>query len=125
MRVLAERLGSYGLPLVWVPVALWSFSVCEEGLLEFLLVFGVFFSMNTAISNCISISSASIRARLSEPTLPSVHNCPKRSLRAVNSSRRDCLLTLGTKGDPVDYSPASTAITAASTAMRSPGGKAR
>ena len=128
VRVFAERLGSQTLPLAWVPrwlTALSSFSVREEGLLEFALLLGVFFSMNTAKSTCISISSASIRARLSAPTLPSVDNCPKRSLSAVNSSRRDCLLTLGTRWRPVDYSPASTAISPESTARRSPGGSAR
>jgi hypothetical protein len=113
---------------VWAPAwlsALSSLGVWEEGLLELVLLFGVFFSMNTAISTCISISSASISARLSGPTLPSVENCPKRPLSAVNSSRRDCLLRLGTRGNPAAYSPASTLSTAASTARRSPGGKAR
>ena len=83
VRVLAARLGSYALPLVWVPrwlTALSSLSLWEEGLLEFVLILRVFFSMNTAISTCISISSASIRARLSAPTFPSLDNCPKRSL---------------------------------------------
>ena len=122
---MAERFGSYALPLVWVPAwlsALSSFSLQEEGLLEFVLLFDVLFSMNTVISTCSSISSASIRARLSAPTLPSADNCPKRSLTAVNSSRRDCLSTFDTAGCQGGYSPASTAINPAKTARRSPGG---
>ena len=128
VRVLPERDSVSSLPLPWVPgrvSAVLSFWVCEEGLLELVLFFGVFFSMNTAISTCSSISRASNRARLSAETLPSVQSRPKRSLSAPNSSRRDSLLTLATRGSCADYPPVSTAISAESTARRSPGGKPR
>ena len=119
MRVLAERVSSNALPLPWVPVrvtAVSSFGVCDEGLLELVLFLGVFFSMKTAINTRSSISSASKRARLSAVIFPSVHSWAKRSLSVSNSSRRDCLLTLATAGRLSDYSRASTAIRAASTA---------
>ncbi len=114
------------LPLPWVPArvsAVPSCGVCEAGLLELVLFCGVFLSMNTAISTFRSISRASIKALLSAVILPSARSCAKRPWRAANSSRRDSLLTLAT--GRADYASASTAISAASTASRSPGGKAR
>jgi len=90
---------SLTLPLRWVPgrvIAVSSFGVCEAGLLELVLLFGVFFSMNTAMSTFSSISRASTRARLSAVILPSAHSCAKRPWSAPNCSRRDSLLTLTT-----------------------------
>lgn len=45
-------------------------------------------------------------------TLPSAYNRSKRSLSAVNPSRRHCLLMLATKQALADYSPDSMGISA-------------
>ena len=95
-----------------------SASVWELGRPEFVEPFGVPFSMNTAISSSNSISRASNRARASSPIPPDSRSDSKRALSASNSERSDALLTVATA-----YS-ASTAMTAASTARRSPGGMA-
>ena len=79
------------------------------------LLFGVCFSMNTAISTLNSISRASNSARLSALILPSAHSDSKRAFSASNSERSDALLTVAIAG----YRSASTAIIAPSTARRS------
>ena len=120
VRVLAQRLSPSTFPLPLAPArvrAVSSLAVCEGGLLELVLSFPVCFSMNTAMSNSNSISSASNRARLSADILPAADSCSNRPLSVSNSSRRDCLLTVAM----VAYasSSASTAIIAARTATRS------
>ena len=79
------------------------------------LLFGVCFSMNTAISSSKSISRALNRARESSFILPAAHsdsNCP---LRVSNSSRNECLFTVAMTAQR----SASVAIIAPSTARRS------
>ena len=82
-------------------------------------LFGVCFSMNTAISSSNSISSASNSARLSALILPAAHSDSNRALSASNSVRSDALLTVA-----MAYRSASTAIIAPSTARRSAAGSA-
>ena len=83
-------------------------------------LFGVCFSMNTAISSSNSISRASTRARLSGGILPAAHSASNRALSASNSVRSDALFTVAI----ARYRSASTAIIAPSTARRSPTGSA-
>jgi len=71
-----------------------SLLVCEGGRLELLLLLGVCFSMNTAISSSNSISRAWTKAWISAVTWPSAHRRSKRSFRVAKSSRRELWLTL-------------------------------
>ena len=97
-----------------------SLGLCEAGRLELALLFGVCFSMNTAISSSNSISRASNRVRLSGLILPAAHSDSNRALSASNSVRSDALFTVAIAG----YRSASTAIIAPSTARRSASGSA-
>ncbi len=77
--------------------------VCDDGLLELALFFGVRFSMNTTISTSNNMSMAWNRARLSAAILPEAHRRSNSPFSASNSSRSDCLLTVAM----IDASPGS------------------
>ncbi len=122
-RVLAQRTSSWEGPRPLAPGRARAVSSCgllDAGRLELALLFGVCFSMNTAISNLNSISRASTRARLSALILPAAHSDSKRTLSASNSARSDALLSVAIAG----YRSDSTAIFAPSTARRSASGSA-
>ena len=95
VRVLAHCASLVEGPLPLAPGrAVASSGLCEAGRLELALLFGVCFSMNTAISTLNSISRASNSARLSALILPAAHSDSKRAFRASNSARNDALFTV-------------------------------
>ena len=97
VRVLAQRSSFDAGPLPLAPGrvrAVSSLGLREAGRLELMLLLGVCFSMNTAISTLNSISRASTRARLSAFILPSAHSDAKRPSSASNSARSECLFTV-------------------------------
>jgi hypothetical protein len=124
VRVWSPRVWRADRPLALAPA--WAsassvLSVRDDGRLEFWLVLGVRFSMNTASTNSKSSNSASKSARPSPPSWPSAHRRSKRPLRVANSARREAFSTWAIGAQP---SAASTAIRAARTAKRSAGGMA-
>ena len=83
-----------------------SLGLCEAGRLELALLFGVCFSMNTAISGSNSISRASNWARLSPGLiLPVPHSDSKRAYNASNSVRSNALFTVSIAGYPTAEFP--------------------
>ena len=97
VRLLENRSSVYFFPRLLLPGAdaLSSFSVCDEGLLEFLLLFVFVFSRKIETRSSTIISRHLNNPWSSSVTLPSDDRRLNSLCKCVNSSRNDVALTLG------------------------------